>query len=84
MTKEEIYDINGKQPKVGDTIAYSVGWGTGNAYINIATIESFEERPNTVKMNLTILKTGLDWGDYGFERKTSLQFPVRHCKFVII
>ena len=64
MTKEEIYDINGKPPKVGDTIAYSVGWGTGNAYINIAT--------------------GLDWGDYGFERKTSLQFPVWHCKFVII
>lgn len=84
MTKDEILDINGKTPQVGDTIALATGWATENSYLNIAVVDGFEERPKTVKMNITINKSGLKHGDYGYTRKTTLQFPMKHCKFLIL
>ena len=85
MKREEIKDLNGISPNVGDKVALAAGWMTNNAYINIATVEDFVESPKTVKMLLNIEKSGLGgYSDYGYERKTTLVFPSKHCKFLIL
>ena len=87
MTKNEVFDINGVNPEVGDKIAYAVGWTTNNAYINVAVITDIIETEKTVKLGLNIQKSGL-WGNknnlYGLERNSVLGFPARHCKFIIL
>ena len=86
MTKEEVFDINGKSPKVGDKVALSVGYTTNNSYIDIAVIDEIIERDKTVKLNFTVLKYGwnytLDVPEYA--KHVSIQFPMSHCKFVIL
>ena len=85
MTKEDIHDLNGKTPSIGDTIAVSVGWMTNDSYMAIATVDSFTETPKTVTMNFSIYKSGLGgYGDYGNIRKSSLRFPSKHTKFIIL
>jgi len=89
MTKNEVFDINGINPEVGDKIAYAVGWTTNNAYINVAVITKIVETEKTVKLCLKIQKTGLNGKDdkessYGLERNSALQFPSIHCKFIIL
>lgn len=89
MTKNEVFDINGINPEVGDKIAYAVGWTTNNAYINVAVITKIVETEKTVKLELETQKTGLNSkGDnidsYGLVRNTALKFPSTHCKFIIL
>lgn len=89
MTKNEIFDINGVAPDVGDKIAYAVGWTTNNAYLNVAVITKIVETEKTVKLELEIQKTGLySKGDnvdsWGLRRNPALQFPANHCKFIIL
>lgn len=86
MTKEEILDINGKNPKVGDRIALAVGWGTNNAYLNICTIKEIVEHPKTVEVKLTTELTGLynRLADIRYEWKPVIKFPMEHCKFIIL
>ena len=86
MTKEEIFDINGKNPKVGDRIALAVGWGTNNAYLNICTISEIIEHPKTVEVKLTTELTGLynRLSDIVYERKPTIKFPMEHCKIIIL
>ena len=89
MTKNEVFDINGVNPEVGDKMAYAVGWTTNNAYINVAIISDIVETEKTVKLCLKIQKTGLNGkgdkeGSYGLVRNSALQFPSTHCKFIIL
>jgi hypothetical protein len=85
MNKEDIQDLNGKTPSIGDTIAVSVGWMSNDSYIAIATVDSFTETPKTVTMNFSISKSGLGgYEDYGTIRKSSLRFPSKHTKFIIL
>ena len=89
MTKKEVFDINGINPEVGDKIAYAVGWTTNNAYINVAVITKIVESEKTVKLELETQKTGLyaeggNIDSYGLKRKSALQFPSTHCKFIIL
>lgn len=86
MKKEEIFDINGKNPKVGDKIAYASGWTTNNAYLDICTIDKIIEHNKTVDVHLNIERTGL-WGqmeDFKGNRNFVIRFPMSHCKFMII
>lgn len=86
MTKEEVFDINGKSPKVGDKIALSIGYTTNNSYLDIATIDEIIERDKTVKLNLTVQKLGKNYRIEvpEYEKHVSIQFPMSHCKFVIL
>lgn len=87
MTREEIFDINGKNPKVGDKIALAVGWGTDNAYLNICTIKEIVEHPKTVEVKLTTELTGLYnrlAEEGGYDWKPVIKFPMTHCKFIIL
>ena len=45
MKAEEVFDINGKNPKVGSKIAIARGWTTNNAYLDIATVDEIVETP---------------------------------------
>ncbi len=86
MKKEEITDINGKNPKVGDRIALAVGWTTNNAYLNICIIDEIIEKPKTVEIRLSIERTGL-WNklaDVTWNRNNVIKFPMSHCKFIIL
>ena len=87
MTKEDIFDIQGNKPKVGDKIAFSEGWTTSNSYINTGTVKEFIEKPNTLKMVITMEKSGL-WGYRGgskyIEKEKTIGFPSEHIKFVIL
>jgi hypothetical protein len=89
MTKNEVFDINGVNPEVGDKIAYAVGWTTNNAYINVAVITKIVETEKTVKLELETKKTGLyaegdNTDTYGLKRNSTLGFPSTHCKFIIL
>ena len=86
MKKEEVFDINGKNPKVGDRIALAVGWTTNNAYLNVCVIDEIIEKPITVEMRLSIERTGL-WNElteFTWNRKKVIKFPMSHCKFIIL
>ena len=88
MTREDIFDLNGKTPKVGDKIVMSEGWTTSNSYVSIATIKEFIEKPKTLKMVVTLEKSGL-WGysggPYGgMDKEKTIGFPSEHIKFVIL
>lgn len=87
MTKEEVFDINGVNPKIGDTIAVARGWTTNNAYLDIAVIDDIVETPKTVTLKLHTIHCGL----YGVNKENSeyytkynIKFPMEHCKFIII
>lgn len=87
MTNNDIYDLNGKTPKIGDKIVISDGWTTGNSYVMSGTVKEFIEKPKTLKMVVAIEKSGL----YGYykrlpyiENEKTIGFPSEHIKFVII
>lgn len=90
MAKVDYRDINGVQPKVGDKIAYAVGWGTRNAYLNTAVVTDIKETESRVRMTVRIINCGL----YSFsangigksreDKEAILQFPASHCKFVVL
>ena len=87
MTNNDIYDLNGKTPKIGDKIVMSDGWATGNSYVMSGTVKEFIEKPKTLKMVVAIEKSGL----YGYykrlpyvENEKTIGFPSEHVKFVII
>lgn len=87
MTKEEVFDINGKSPKVGSKLAIARGWTTNNAYLDIAIVDEIVETPKTVTLKLHAEKTGL-WGarqatGKNYE-KYNIKFPMEHSKFIII
>ena len=62
MTGHDIFDLNGKTPKIGDKIVMSDGWTTGNSFVMSGTVKEFIEKPKTLKMVVTIEKSGL----YGY------------------
>jgi len=87
MTINDIYDLNGKTPKIGDKIVMSDGWTTGNSFVMIGVVKEFIEKPKTLKMIITVEKSGL----YGYRPSTqyveyekTIGFPSDHIKFVII
>lgn len=87
MTVNDIYDLNGKTPKIGDKIVISDGWTTGNSYVMTGIVKEFIEKPKTLKMVIAIEKSGL----YGYreykpyvENEKAIGFPSDHIKFVII
>ena len=87
MTINEVYDLNGKTPKIGDKIVMSDGWTTGNSYVMTGTIKEIIEKPKTLKIVVTVEKSGL----YGYceykpyvEPEKTIGFPSDHIKFVII
>ncbi|WP_296865149.1 hypothetical protein [uncultured Methanobrevibacter sp.] len=87
MTKEEVFDINGKTPNVGDKIVIARGWTTNNAYLDISVIDEIIETQKTVTLKLHAIKTGL-WGtkyaDGKYLEKYNIKFPMVHCKFLIL
>jgi len=95
MTVNDIYDLNGKTPKIGDKIVMSDGWTTGDSYVMTGTIKEFIEKPKTLKMVITIEKSMLitieKSGLYEYcermsyvENKKTISFPSDHIKFVIV
>lgn len=85
MTIQEVKDLNGRTPKIGDHIALAVGWTTNNAYLNIARITQIIETEKTVKLILETEKTGLYYGEtHWTDRKSAIAFPSSHCKFLIL
>ena len=87
MTVNDIYDLNGRTPKIGDKIVMSDGWTTGNSFVITGVVKEFIEKPKTLKMVITIEKSGL----YGYRPSTryveyekTIGFPSDHIKFVII
>lgn len=88
MTSNDIYDLNGKTPKIGDKIVMSDGWTTGNSFVMTGIIKEFIEKPNTLKMVVTIEKSGLygycERQSYWVEKEKTIGFPSDHIKFVIV
>ena len=87
MTSNDVYDLNGRTPKIGDKIVMSDGWTTGNSFIMTGIVKGFIEKPKTLKMVVTIEKSGL----YGYcehkpyvENEKTIGFPSDHIKFVIV
>ena len=87
MTINDIYDLNGKTPKIGDRIVMSDGWTTSNSFVMTGVVKEFIEKPKTLKMVVTIEKSGL----YGYldrkpyvEKEKTIGFPSDHIKFVIV
>lgn len=87
MTVNDIYDLNGRTPKIGDKIVMSDGWTTGNSFVMTGIVKEFIEKPKTLKMVVTIEKSGL----YGYcecmpyvENEKTIGFPSDHIKFVIV
>lgn len=87
MTSNDIYDLNGRTPKIGDKIVMSDGWTTGNSFVMTGIVKEFIEKPKTLKMVVTIEKSGL----YGYceykpyiENEKTIGFPSDHIKFVIV
>jgi hypothetical protein len=87
MTVNDIYDLNGRTPKIGDKIVMSDGWTTGNSFVMTGVVKEFIEKPKTLKMIITVEKSGL----YGYRPNTryveyekTIGFPSDHIKFVII
>ena len=87
MTVNDIYDLNGRIPKIGDKIVMSDGWTTGNSFVMTGIVKEFIEKPKTLKMIITVEKSGL----YGYRPSTryveyekTIGFPSDHIKFVII
>ena len=87
MKAEEVFDINGKSPKIGSKIAIARGWTTNNAYLDIATVDEIVETPKTVTLKLHAEKTGL-WGARETTGKSlekyNIKFPMEHSKFIIL
>lgn len=87
MISNDIYDLNGRTPKIGDKIVMSDGWTTGNSFVMTGIVKEFIEKPKTLKMVVTIEKSGL----YGYceykpyiENEKTIGFPSDHIKFVIV
>ena len=43
MTVNDIYDLNGRIPKIGDKIVMSDGWTTGNSFVMTGIVKEFIE-----------------------------------------
>ena len=87
MTVNDIYDLNGKIPKIGDKIVMSDGWTTDNSFVMTGIVKEFIEKSKTLKMVVAIEKSGL----YGYcecmpyiENEKTIGFPSDHIKFVIV
>lgn len=90
MEEFDYRDINGKIPKIGDKIAYAVGWTTSNAYINTAVVKNIEATAKTLKVTVLIECCGLyryknsDVTPLDEGTEKVLKFPAEHCKFIIL
>lgn len=79
----KIFDISGRQPKIGDKVAFSEVWTTNISYLNLATIENIIESEKHVKLVLKVYKTGI-WNNNKCNYTVTMIYPRLHTNFVII
>lgn len=89
MNNIRVDDINGRPAALGDIIAISHGWGTNNSYLNICKITAFYKTAHHTKVTLEVLESGLWKYDLGGKLSDkgqiiNIQFPMSHCKFIIL
>lgn len=79
----KIFDINCKQPKIGDRVAFSEVWTTNISYLNLATVEDIIETEKHTKLVLKVNKTGV-WNGSEVNYTVTFVYPRLHTNFVII